>query len=234
MQLWSSSFLLFLSVIVGRTYSDNVNNVETEDLSSNPGIGSSRVVIEGKVLPPMKKVTADWLVQTQVFLNGEEHVAFLKEDGTFTIAGVSAGSYTVEIIHPQFKYESARVDISSKGKIRARKVNNLQPSQVSHLPYPLRLNPTGMHRYFQAREQWRLTDVLLSPMVLMMILPLILIVVLPKMMSDPETRREMEQVSLPKYEMPEMSEMLTSFFGGGKNTEGDSKGQKALKNKKKD
>jgi len=57
--------------------------------------------------------------------------------------------------------------------------------------------------------------------VLMMVLPLILIVILPKMMSDPETRREMEQVQLPKYEMPEMSEMLTSFFGGGSGGGGD-------------
>jgi hypothetical protein len=180
----------------------------------------------------MKKITTEWLVQTEIFLNGGEHIGFLKEDGTFAITGVSAGSYTVDVIHPQFAYESARVDVTSKGKIRARKVNNLQPSQVSHLPYPLRLNPTGTHRYFQVREQWRITDVLLSPMVLMMILPLVLIVILPKMMSDPETRREMEQVSLPKYEMPEMSEMLTSFFGGGsKDADGERK-QKALKSKK--
>jgi len=41
----------------------------------------------------------------------------------------------------------------------------------------------------------------------MMILPLVLIVILPKMMSDPETRREMESVTMPKYEMPEMSEV---------------------------
>jgi len=226
MKFWSTSLILLLGTIVGKTYCDNV---EIPEESSS---GSSRVVIEGKVIPPMKKVTPEWLVQTQIFLNGGEHVGLLKEDGTFTIAGVSAGSYTVDIIHPQFAYESARVDVTSKGKIRARKVNNLQPSQVSHLPYPLRLNPMGIHRYFQIREQWRITDVLLSPMVLMMILPLVLIVILPKMMSDPETRREMEQVSLPKYEMPEMSEMLTSFFGGGKDADGERKGQKALKNKK--
>jgi len=171
--------------------------------------------IEGRVSPPEKKSPTDWFVGAQILVNGGEHIGLLREDGTFTVQGVPSGSHVVEVIHSQFHYDSARVDITTKGKIRARKLNHLQPSQVSHLTYPLRFTPLGAYRYFQAREQWRVTDVLLSPMVLMMILPLVLIVILPKMMSDPETRREMEQVSLPKYEMPEMSEVLTSFFGGG-------------------
>lgn len=29
------------------------------------------------------------------------------------------------------------------------------------------------------------------------------------------TKQEMENIQMPKYEMPEMSEMLTSLFGGG-------------------
>lgn len=72
----------------------------------------------------------------------------------------------------------------------------------------------------------------------MMFLPLVLIFILPKMMNDPETRKvvvkslllnsfryidlcsncchqEMENIQMPKYEMPEMSEMLTSLFGAG-------------------
>lgn len=50
----------------------------------------------------------------------------------------------------------------------------------------------------------------------MMILPLILVGVLPKIMNDPETRKEMEQLnSLTSYQMPEMSEMITSFLSGG-------------------
>jgi Fe2+ transport system protein B len=98
------------------------------------------------------------------------------------------------------------------------------------MPYPLKLNPTGPYRYFIPREEWRITDILMSPMVLMMVLPLVLILILPKMMSDPETRKEMEQMQMPKYEMPEMSEMLTSFFGGG--SEDKKGGQKAIKSKK--
>lgn len=195
----------------------------TEDYVSTPSAGSAERgdpsrswhTIEGRVNAPDKKPTNEWLTQTQVIVNGGEHVGLLKDDGSFVIHGLPSGSFVVEVVSPQFTYESARIDITTKGKLRARKVNYIQPALVNHLPYPLKLNPTGAHRYFIPREQWRLADVLLSPMVLMMVLPLILIVILPKMMSDPETRREMEQVQLPKYEMPEMSEMLTSFFGGG-------------------
>jgi len=188
--------------------------------------------IEGKVNPPDKKATNEWLTQTQVIVNGGEHVGLLREDGTFVIYGLPSGSFVVEVVNPQYNYEAARIDITSKGKLRARKVNYIQPALVTHLPYPVRLNPLGAYRYFIPREQWRIADVLLSPMVLMMVLPLILIVILPKMMSDPETRREMEQVQLPKYEMPEMSEMLTSFFGGGSSGDSDRRLQ-ASKSKKK-
>ena len=52
----------------------------------------------------------------------------------------------------------------------------------------------GRHRYFQKREEWKITDMLMNPMVMMMVLPLLLITVLPKMMNDPETKREMEQM----------------------------------------
>jgi ER membrane protein complex subunit 7 len=45
----------------------------------------------------------------------------------------------------------------------------------------------------------------------------ILLGVLPKIMSDPETKREMENMQLPKLggEMPDMSEMISRFLGGG-------------------
>lgn len=54
-------------------------------------------------------------------------------------------------------------------------------------------------------------------MVLMMILPLLLMLILPKMMSDPETKKEMENLNLNKMtsEMPDISEVITSFFTGG-------------------
>ena len=53
-------------------------------------------------------------------------------------------------------------------------------------------------------------------MVLMMIVPLILMLILPRMMSDPETKKEMDNLNLNlKADMPDVSDMITSFFAGG-------------------
>jgi hypothetical protein len=52
----------------------------------------------------------------------------------------------------------------------------------------------GKMSYFQQREEWKVTDILMNPMILMMGLPLLIITVLPKMMNDPEAKREMEQM----------------------------------------
>lgn len=96
-------------------------------------------------------------------------------------------------------------------------MNHIQPSQVIQLPYPLKIKALTNYRYFQVREQWKITDFLFSPMVLMMVLPLILLVLLPKILNDPEAKKEMENLQLPKMGegLPDVSEMLSKFLGGG-------------------
>ncbi|NEU34012.1 hypothetical protein GN156_25470, partial [bacterium LRH843] len=55
------------------------------------------------------------------------------------------------------------------------------------------------------------------------------VMVLPRLMNDPETRKEMEQLNnLAKYDMPEMSEVITTFFAAG-----DKQKQKSIKSAKK-
>ena len=66
--------------------------------------------------------------------------------------------------------------------------------QVTQVPYPLKMKTMGRYSYFHKREEWKITDMLMNPMILMMVLPLLLITVLPKMMNDPETKKEMEQM----------------------------------------
>ncbi|EFN72729.1 UPF0480 protein C15orf24-like protein [Camponotus floridanus] len=185
-------------------------------------------VIEGKVFPWDNAASSGWQLMTHVMANGGEHYGFLREDGTFIISNVPSGSYMVEVVNPNYVYEPVRVEINSKGKFRARKVNLIQTSQVIQVPYPLKMRPLAPFRYFQVREQWRMTDFLFNPMVLMMVLPLLLIMVLPKIMNDPETRKEMEQLNnLTIYNMPEMSEVITSFLSGGEKQK--SKAVKAAK-----
>ena len=96
--------------------------------------------------------------------------------------------------------------------------------------YPLRLKSLGPMKYFQQREQWRITDFLFNPMVLMTVVPLLLMMILPRL-GDAETRKEMEQAQLqmPKMETPELSEIITNFFGGGAGSAGSSQQKTKLR-----
>ena len=88
-----------------------------------------------------------------------------RSDGTFSINNVPSGSYVVEVAHPTYAFEPLRVDINSKGKIRARRLNNVQTSSVQTVSYPLKFKARGKVSYFQQREQWQITDILMNPMV---------------------------------------------------------------------
>lgn len=87
-------------------------------------------------------------------------------DGSFSISGVSPGSYIVEVANKDFIFEPVRVDVNSKGKMRARKLQILLPTAVHQVPYPLRFKPKEPAKYFQTRETWRVTDFIFSPMVI--------------------------------------------------------------------
>ncbi|XP_059057593.1 ER membrane protein complex subunit 7 [Achroia grisella] len=206
-----------------------VNNPVEEE------VGNGRYVIEGRVYPPDDQNLHSWQVDTRIHVNGGEYIGFIREDSTFVIHNVPTGSYVVEVINPDYMYEPVRVEINSKGKYRARKLNYIQTSQVIQVQYPLRMKVLTKFRYFQVREQWRLTDFMFNPMVIMMVLPLLLIMVLPKMMNDPETKEDLKQISnLAKMsDMPEMSEMFTSLFSGGSSAKAASASAKAKQVKKK-
>ncbi|XP_061392727.1 ER membrane protein complex subunit 7 homolog [Musca vetustissima] len=186
---------------------------------------SGLFTIEGKVYPPEAQQMSynpnaipnnKWQADTVLSINNGEYKGFIREDGSFIISSVPSGSYVVEINNPDYFYEPVRVEINPKGKFRARKVNYVQPSQIVQVPYPLKLKALTRFKYFQTREQWKITDFLFSPMVLMMVVPLLLMWVLPKMINDPETKKELENMQFPKMnnEMPEISEMITSLFTG--------------------
>ncbi|XP_026320804.1 ER membrane protein complex subunit 7 [Hyposmocoma kahamanoa] len=217
-------FIVSLSLFGNTVWS--VNPVEED-------VGNGRYTIEGRVFPPEELVETQWQAETRVHVNGGEYVAFIRNDDTFVVHNVPSGSYVVEIVHPDYMYEPVRVEINSKGKFRARKVNYIQTSQIIQVPYPLRMKPLSKFRYFQIREQWRLTDFLFNPMVIMMVLPLLLIMILPKMMNDPETKEDLKQIhNLTRMgEMPEMSEMITNLFSGGAAAKPSSSKTKQIKKK---
>lgn len=66
-----------------------------------------RYMIEGKVYPPeLYSSDTNWQKDTYITINDGEYNGFLKDDGTFAISNVPSGSYVVEIINPDYFYES--------------------------------------------------------------------------------------------------------------------------------
>ncbi|EPQ19929.1 UPF0480 protein like protein [Myotis brandtii] len=152
-------------------------------------------------------------------------------DGSFVVHDIPSGSYVVEVISPAYRFDPIRVDITSKGKMRARYVNYIKTSEVVRLPYPLQMKSSGPPSYFIKRESWGWTDFLMNPMVMMMVLPLLIFVLLPKVVntSDPDMRREMEQsmnMLNSNHELPDVSEFMTRLFSSkssGKSSSSSSK-----------
>jgi len=176
--------------------------------------------IEGKVsVVGDKHKSSDWMLDTDIFVDGGDYKGFLKSDGTFVVASVPSGSHLIEVSSPNYAFERYRVDITKGGKIRARHANFLQPNAVQVVPYPLRFVARKQAAFFEIREEWKVTDFLFNPMVLMMLLPVLFVVVMPKLisMADPEAQKEMQsQMSMlsNQKQMPDLSEMISSLFVG--------------------
>lgn len=136
---FNMSFTLILLVFHTFIYSSTTTpqGGEERDFSISKAKSDILQKVEGKV--EVKSAPSDdWKVKTKVCLNGGEYCGFLKSSGRFIIHNVPPGSYLVEVFSSNYEFESVRVDISSKnGKIRARKVDLLNPRNVSRLPYPL-------------------------------------------------------------------------------------------------
>jgi len=190
--------------------------------------------IEGKVsVVGDKHKSADWMLDTDVIVDGGDYKGFLKSDGTFVVASVPSGSHLIEVSSPNYAFERYRVDITKGGKIRARHANFLQPNAVQVVPYPLRFVARKQAAFFEIREEWKVTDFLFNPMVLMMLLPVLFVVVMPKLisMADPEAQKEMQsQMNMfsNQKQMPDLSEMISNLFVGddGKKKKSASSGEK--------
>lgn len=135
------SLLLSLSALVFKVgNSVSVENAASEEEQD----GQSRYSIEGRLfLPDGVLLSPNWQSNVRLHINGGDNLGFVKEDGSFVIHNLDTGSYVLEVLSPEYAYESVRVEINSKGKFRARKVNHIQTNLVVQVPYPLRLKPLG-------------------------------------------------------------------------------------------
>jgi len=193
-------------------------NASQESIAVNPSnesVGSYK--IEGKIIVPPGD---NALENTRILIDEGLYVGVPQVDGTFVICGVPSGSYIVSVVSPLHVFEPVRVDINAKGKIRARKVNFLQPGEVVTMKYPLNFETHGIPNYFQKREVYRLTDVIMNPMFLTLLIPLVVLLILPKLAAqDPEMQRDFQQASnflQPNLNTPDIGDMLANFFGGPK------------------
>ncbi len=108
----------------------------------------------------------DWMPETRVCLDGGDYCGYLKTSGDFVIHNIPPGSYLVEVHSPNYVFDPVRIDISSKnGKIRARKVNLLKSTAVTHVNYPLQFQTEKQAAFFEKRESWNLLSTLKNPMV---------------------------------------------------------------------
>ena len=133
-------------------------------VESDQGLPSQFFTVEGKVSIP-QLLQMDWVTETRILVDGGKYLGFLREDGSFVVTNVPAGtsiddgagllstkattiyfmklllltgSYMVEVASADFDFDPARVEITSKGKMRSRRVNNLGSGQPVTLAYPLR------------------------------------------------------------------------------------------------
>lgn len=165
MGLFGAVCPLLLVLLLGTSL---VARCSAEPEESAEAVDSTRNLlqtIEGKVTVEGAE-SEDWLWKTTVSVDGGRYRGFLKANGEFEISGVSPGSYLVEVTSPNYSFEPARVDVSSKsGKIRARKVNVLKPKSVQYVPYPLKFKTGKQAEFFEKREPWSILDTLKNPMV---------------------------------------------------------------------
>ena len=124
---------------------------------------------------------------------------FLRSDGSFVVSNLPSGSFILEVNCPKFEFPLVRIDINPKNDhIRARRLDLVKPNHVSQdssLVYPLILAPERTKDYFEQKQPWNLSCILMNPMVLMLVLPASLMLILTKLMSsmDPNALKEMEE-----------------------------------------
>ncbi|KAL7078781.1 hypothetical protein ACQ4LE_001936 [Meloidogyne hapla] len=192
-------------------FESKLQNKENVDAQDNPALFS----VEGKLtvrpeLQPKPNVFADIYIS----LDYGRYSGFVRSDGTFKLTDIPTGSYIIEAISVDYSFEPLRIDITNKGKIRARKLNLLQPNVVVTMPYPVKMTALHPTQYFRKREEWRVTDVLMNPMIIMLIAAFLLMMITPKLAaSDPQMQKDMQNLQLPKMDMPDMADMLANMFG---------------------
>lgn len=189
--------------------------------------------IEGKIVFPPGLKAID---HTRILVNEGEFVGIPHPDGSFVIAGqlfrktntkinnllfllgIPSGSYIVSVSSPRLIFPPVRVDITKNGKIRARKLNLVEPREVILVRYPLHFETYQIPRYFKKREVFHFSDILLNPIFSTLIMFILAIVFLPKMTPNMQEMQDAQQqlnnVFRPDINLPDLTDIFIRLFGG--------------------
>ena len=137
----------------------------------------------------------DALHAVRLVLNGgsaDAYSAIPRIDGSFVFHSVAAGSYLLEVQDTLNVWPTVRLDVQGSGKRRASLSHNRQPLPFTLPLEMLQAKPT----FFEKREGFKVSGMLMNPMVIMMGVTMLLMVVFPKMMAnmDPEQLKEVQQM----------------------------------------
>ncbi|CAF1191714.1 unnamed protein product [Rotaria sp. Silwood1] len=204
---WYRFGLILMMVITSHT------SMAASPTTSSERIGSYK--IEGQIFSPSDDKALD---DMRVLVNEGEYVGIPRVDGTFVISSVPSGSYVVSVSSPWYVFEPIRVDINANGKIRARKVNFLEPGKVMLVKYPLHFDTYNEPNYFKKREVYRWNDIVFNPMFAPIILGMILFFFLPKLLPQEQEAQqiipEANDIFQPKYNIPDIADLCARWFGG--------------------
>ena len=124
--------------------------------------------VEGKIKLPLKLLQEGDLRTTEVTLNGGEHRAFTRPDGSFRFTDVAPGVYLLDVLSTEYLFSQFKLNLpEDDGEIRV--LEYMYPGANKRAAaYPVDLRPHVKLEYFDKRQQPGLHTLFRNPMLLMM------------------------------------------------------------------
>ena len=177
--------------------------------------------VEGKIKLPLKLLQEGDLRTTEVTLNGGEHRAFTRPDGSFRFTDVAPGVYLLDVLSTEYLFSQFKLNLpEDDGEIRV--LEYMYPGANKRAAaYPVDLRPHVKLEYFDKRQQPGLHTLFRNPMLLMMGFTMLMVFFMPKLMDslDPEERKRMEE-QMSNSSDPQ--KMIKGLFGLSDEKESDS------------
>ena len=177
--------------------------------------------VEGKIKLPLKLLQEGDLRTTEVTLNGGEHRAFTRPDGSCRFTADAPGVYLLEVFTTEYLFSQFKLNLpEDDGEIRV--LEYMYPGANKRAAaYPVDLRPHVKLEYFDKRQQPGLHTLFRNPMLLMMGFTMLMVFFMPKLMDslDPEERKRMEE-QMSNSSDPQ--KMIKGLFGLSDEKESDS------------